>query len=640
MRNLFIVLVLAISCFKLNAQNVNTREADKLFNEFEYVDAANAYLNLVNEGKGNEYIYKQLADSYYKVSNAVDAEKWYAKAVVKKQDAETYYRYAEMLKADGKYEEANKQMQQFAKMQPRDQRAVAFKQNPDYLPEINNIEKSFEVILLDINSDKSDFGAVLGNDNTLYFASARNTDRKIYGWNGEPFLDLYYAQYNTDGSFSQPIPIEQINSKYHEGPVTISSDGNTMYFASESFKQGMFSRNQTRRIKLGQIHLFKAVKINGKWTNVKTLPFNSKKYSISNPCLSPDGKTLYFSSDMPGSFGGVDIWKVTVNANGTYGRPVNLGEKINTKGNESFPFIADDNKLYFASDGHLGFGGLDVYSVDENMKVTNLGRPINSGKDDFAFNFNPTKNIGFLSSNRKGSDNMYKVVPPTAENITLLATEEMIEDEKLRETIFKAFDTGNEEVVKKELAVTIARITENAPLAPKIKDISVTADETEMVNPRTVTDEYIEKENIKSENKNNVYALPVNKNEIITADENDDIAIGEQFGEIRFGFDKTFIMGEAAEELDRLVQAMKDNPKMEVLVKSHTDTRGSKAYNLQLSEQRAQATVEYVISKGISRDRISGKGYGEDSLKISCSAGCTPQQHMQNRRSELIIVKK
>jgi len=413
MKNLYITLSFVIASSTLSAQNKDTKNADRLFNRFEYVDAASEYLKLVDKGKADGYVYKQLADSYYNVFNAAEASKWYAKALTEKQDAETYYRYAQMLKADGKYEEANKQLQKFANMAPNDQRAIAFKQNPNYLPKLNEKAKSFDIKSLDINSDKSDFGAMLSNDNTLYFASARNTSRKTYGWNEQPYLDLYSAVYNADGTFSQPTAVEGVNTKFHDGPASISADGNTMYLASESFNEGLFEKDKAQKLKFGQVALFKSVKADGKWSKPTPLPFNSKDYSTSNPSLSKDGKTLYFSSNMPGSVGGVDIWKVSVNADGSFGTPENLGKKINTEGNESFPFITDENKLYFSSDARQGFGGMDVYVIDLNKgtEAANVGKPVNSEKDDFAFSFNTAKNIGFVSSNRGGVDNIYSATP-------------------------------------------------------------------------------------------------------------------------------------------------------------------------------------------------------------------------------------
>jgi len=624
MKNLYITLSFVIASSTLSAQNKDTQSADKLYNRFEYVDAANAYLKLVDKGKADGYVYKQLADSYYNVFNAAEASKWYAKAISEKHDdAETYYRYAQMLKAQGKYDEANKQMQKFASMAPNDQRAIAFKQNPNYLPKLNEKAKSFDIKNMDINSDKSDFGAVLTNDNTLYFASARNTSRKTYGWNEQPFLDLYSATYNSDGTFSQPTPVESINSKYHDGPATISADGNTMYFASESFKEGMFEKDKAQKLKFGQVNLFKATKNGNQWSNITSLPFNSKDYSTSNPSLSKDGKTLYFSSNMPGSVGGVDIWKVAINSDGTYGTPENLGKKINTEGNESFPFITDDNKLYFSSDARQGFGGMDVYVIDLNKgtDATNVGKPVNSEKDDFAFSFNTTKNIGFVSSNRAGVDNIYMAIPVCGVEVVSLVRDAKT-GAKLSGARVAILDEKNNIISTKttEADGTVSYAVE----CDKAYTIQVAKDGYESNN------------------------FPVNKTKggivNISADlQPIDVIVTETeviLNDIYFEYDKSNITQQGAFELDKLVQVMKNNATMVIMVKSHTDSRGSDKYNMNLSDRRAKSTVQYIISKGIAKDRISGKGYGESEPKVNCGDNCTEEEYAKNRRSEFLIVKK
>lgn len=623
MKNLYITLSFVIASMTLSAQNKDTEKADKLFNRFEYVDASNEYLKLIEKGKADNYVYKQLADSYYNVFNTKEAIKWYAKATQEKQDAETYYRYAQMLKAEGKYEESNVQMQKFASMAPNDQRAVAFKQDPNYLPKLKSQTKLYDEKSLDINSDQSDFGAVLTNDNTLYFASARNKSRKTYGWNEEPFLDLYKSTYNANGTFSEPVTVSEINTKFHDGPASITSDGNTMYFASESFKEGDFEKDKSKKLKFGQVYLFKATKEGDKWANVKALPFNSKEYSVSNPSISKDGKTLYFSSNMPGSIGGNDIWKVAVNADGGFGTPENLGPKVNTEGNESFPFITDDNKLFFASDGRKGFGGLDVFLIDLNKKTDaiNVGAPVNTSKDDFAFTFNTAKNIGFFSSNRTGNDNIYQATPVCGVEVV---------------TIVKDAKTG---AILSDARVAILDDKKN------VIETRTTAADGQVVYSVDCNRAYtlqVAKDGYES----NVFPVAKTNGGIVNVNAElqpiDVIVTPTEIvlKEIFFEFNKSNITQEGAFELDKLVQVMKNNDQMVIMVKSHTDNRGSDAYNLNLSDRRAKSTVQYIISKGIDKSRISGKGYGESEPKVDCKENCTEEDHAKNRRSEFLIVKK
>lgn len=612
-----------IASMTLSAQNTDTEKADKLFARFEYVDAANEYLKLAESKKADNYVYRQLAESYFNVFNTKEASRWYAKAVEEQQDAETYYRYAQMLKAEGKYAESNAQMQKFASLAPNDQRASEFKQDPNYLPKLKSQTKLFDEKSLDINSDKSDFGAVLTNDNTLYFATARNKARKNYGWNEEPFLDLYKSTYNADGTFSEPVAVTEINTKFHDGPAAVSADGNTMYFASESFNEGDFEKDKAKKLKYGQVYLYKATKDGDKWTNIKALPFTSKTYSTSSPSLSKDGKTLYFSSNMPGSIGGNDVWKVAVNADGTFGTPENLGKSVNTEGNESFPFITDDNKLYFSSDGRKGFGALDVFVIDLNRKseAMNVGAPVNTAKDDFAFSFNTAKNIGFFSSNRTGDDNIYLATPVCGVEVitlvrdartgkTLADAKVSILDEKKNVIEAKITESNGEAFYSvdcnKAYAIQVTREGYESNTFPVAKTNGGTVNVAADLQPIDVI---------------------VKPTEIV-------------LNAIFFEYDKSNITKEGAFELDKLVQVLKSNPTMEIMVKGHTDNRGSDQYNLNLSDRRARAAVQYVISKGVEKARISGKGYGESEPKVDCKENCTEEDHAKNRRNEFLIVKK
>jgi len=607
----------------LSAQNSDTEKADRLFARFEYVDAANEYLKLAEGKKADNYVYRQLAESYFNVFNTKEASRWYAKAVEQQQDAETYYRYAQMLKAEGKYAESNAQMKKFASLAPNDQRAVEFKQDPNYLPKLKSQTKLFDEKALDINSDKSDFGAVLTNDNYLYFASARNKARKNYGWNEEPFLDLYKAVYNADGTFSEPVPVTEVNTKFHDGPATVSADGNTMYFASESFNEGDFERDKAKKLKYGQVYLYKATKDGDKWGNVKALPFTSKTYSTSNPSLSKDGKTLYFSSNMPGSVGGNDVWKVAVNADGSFGTPENLGKSVNTEGNESFPFITDDNKLYFSSDGRKGFGALDVFVIDlnRNTEAVNVGAPVNTEKDDFAFSFNTAKNIGFFSSNRSGVDNIYLATPVCGVEVIT-----MVKDARTGKTISGAAVSildDKKNVIESKVSEANGEVYYSVD-CNKAYAIQVTKDGYES-NTFPVA---------KTNGGTVNVAADLQPIDVIVKET--EITLNEIF----FEFDKSNITQAGAFELDKLVQVLKNNPTMEIMVKGHTDSRGSDQYNLNLSDRRARAAVQYVISKGIAKNRIAGKGFGESEPKVDCKENCTEEDHAKNRRNEFLIVKK
>ncbi len=621
MRNLYVTLSFVMVSGILSAQNQNTKTADKLFDRYEYVDAAKEYLKLAEGSKADNYVYKQLAESYYNVFNTKEAVKWYAKVVEQKQDAETYYKYAQMLKAEGNFKEADKQMQQFAQLAPNDQRAKTFVSNPNYLPELKGQTKLYDIAKSDVSSDKTDFGAVLTNDNNVYFASARNTSKRNSNFNDEPYLDIYKATYNANGTISDAVAVDNLNTRWHDGPASITNDGNTMYYGSESFNEKEFTKDKAKNSKFGKIYLYKATKEGDKWANSKPLPFNNKEYDVRNPSISKDGKTLYFSSNMPGGFGGEDIWKVSVNGD-EYGTPENLGAKVNTEANESFPFITDDNILFFSSNGKQGFGGLDVFKIDLNKgtEAINVGEPVNTSKDDFAFTYNATKKVGFFSSNRDGVDNIYKADPVC--NVQALVR---VKDAKTGKVIEGA---------------TVLLVDE------KQKTVS---NQTTALNGETLTGVLC----------NTAYSAQVSKQgyesgvfEVAKA-ENEQVVVEALLTPIMpiitekevilqpifFEFNKSNITAEGAAELDKLVMVMNEYPNMVIFAKSHTDSRGSDKYNMNLSDRRAKSTVQYLISKGIAKDRISGQGFGESEPKVACKP-CTEEQYAQNRRSEFLIVKK
>ena len=622
MKNLYIAFSFVIASSSVFSQSAATKKADKLYSRYEYVTAAEEYLKLVENGKADNYVYKRLAESYFNMFNTVEAARWYAKATETAQDPETYYRYAQMLKSNGKYEESNKQMQKFASLAPNDQRAMTFKQDPNYVPKLRDKQKKYDVKSLEISSDKSDFGAVL-YDNQLYFTSARNESKKEYGWNKEPFLDIYKADYNIDGTITNANAVSELNSKFHDGPITISADGLTAYFSGDSFKEASFEKDKENKLKLSRNNLFVCTKDNGKWGKVISLPFNSNEYSTSNPSLSRDGKTLYFSSDMPGSIGGVDIWKVAVNTDGTFGNPENLGNLVNTEGNESFPFVSDDNiTLFFASSGRPGLGGLDVFQIDltKGAEAVNLGAPVNTEKDDFGFTFNKPKNLGFFASNRNGNDDIFGATPVCGIEVLTIVT-----NSKTGEILSNA-------------SVSIVDDKRNV-IATK------TTNEKGEVSYEVECEKSYSIQASKDGFEGSSFGVAKTKGGQVKVDaalQPIDVIITETeiiLSPIYFEYNKSNITQEGAFELDKLVQVMKSNDKLVILAKSHTDNRGSDVYNLNLSDRRAKATVQYVISKGIAKERISGKGMGEIEPKADCKETCTEEQHKQNRRSEFLIVK-
>ncbi len=623
MKRTYIILSFVLASSLVFAQNKDTQVADRLFKRFEFIKAAESYLKLVASQNADGYVYRQLADCYYNIYNTKEATKWYSKAITQKQDAEVYYRYAQMLKANGNYQESNKQMQKFAALQPNDSRTKIFIENPNYFPVLLDQIKSFDIKMVDINSDKSDFGAFL-EGNSIYFTSARNSSSKIYSWTKEPFLDIYKANLNEDGTISNIELLKELNSKYHDGSVSISQDGNTMYFTSDSFRENSFEKDKANKLKLGRNNIYSAKFVNGKWDEITSLPFNSKDFSSGNPSISRDGKTLFFSSNRPGSIGGVDIWKVSISETGSYGTPENLGNKINSEGNDSFPFITSENVLYFSSDAKQGIGAMDVYKIDLNSdsEVKNLGKPVNSEKDDFAFSFNENKKIGFVASNRNGNDDIFQLLPVCNYEVNTIVT------------------NANTGAILAEANVSILDDKNNIISSLKSNskgEVSYTVDCEKPYTIQAIKDGFESNSfDVKASNKKggsiNISAALNPITAIITETE---VLLNPIF----FEYNNSNITQQGAFELDKLVQIMKNNEKLIIFVKSHTDNRGSDEFNLLLSDKRAKATIQYVISNGIAVNRISGKGFGEKEPKVDCKNNCSDKANEQNRRSEFLIVK-
>jgi outer membrane protein OmpA-like peptidoglycan-associated protein/tetratricopeptide (TPR) repeat protein len=623
MKNIFLTLSFVfISTISVKAQDSQTAWADKLFKRFEYLDASKEYLKLVGTGIKQNYIYNQLAESYYNMFNTTEAIKWYALSLTQPQEAETYFKYAQMLKAAGRYEESNAQMAIFASKNPKDIRAILFNENPNYIPKLLSKQKEFNLVPVTINSQYTDFGPKLTNDNVLYFSSSRKISKKKTGWKEESYLDVYQANLLENDSLTAPIEVEDINTIWHDGPACVSADGNTIYFSRDSRVIDDYEDIKNIKTKFSQMYLFKATKVNNKWSEVKQLPFNNKTYSISNPSISADGKTLYFNSNMPGGFGGNDIWKVDVSEGDVYGTPVNLGSKINTEGNEQFPSITEDNVLYFSSDSRQGLGGLDIYFINLNKSenALNLGKPVNSEKDDFSFSFNTKRNLGFFSSNREESDDLYIAKPICNVETTIRVTNAV---------------SG---IILEGAKVAILDDKKNI-IETKTSDVNGNVDF--ILECNTEYSLQVTKDGYESgvfsiaKNKGGKLIVPAPLNPIEVIIKPTEIVLNP----IYFEFNKSNITQEGAFELDKLVQVMKANDKLVIFAKSHTDNRGSDVYNLNLSDRRAKSTVQYILSKGIASGRITGKGFGESEPKVDCKEICTEEEHAQNRRSEFLIVK-
>ena len=635
MKNKIIILtvfsILSFSTFKAQDNGISAK-VEKKYDKLSYIETTKALLKLVEDGNRTPEVLKKLANAYYFNVKMEDASKWYGELFAIKDivvEYEYYYRYAMALKAIGNYDKANEYMQKFAVLKPNDSRAILFKKSPNYLETIEELSGDFELENLDFNSRFSDFGTSCYKEG-IVFASSRG-DGKLYKWNEQPFLDLYYI----NESEGKPEKLsENINTKYHESSTSFTKDGNTMYFTRNNYFRGKARKSNE---KVNGLKIYKAQLIDGNWTNIESMPFNNDDYNVAHPALSMDEKRLYFASDMPGTYGKSDLFYVDINEDGTYGDPVNLGETINTEGRENFPFISNNGTLYFSSDGHQGLGGLDVFMSNleaTKVAVTNLGKPINSSRDDFEFIIDENTKEGYLTSNRyngKGDDDIYKftreyctrfISGTTVDKRTnaiipyasvVILNEKGVEVQNLTSDQNGAF--SYEGSCKKQTYKVIAS-----------KDEFIQSEETFKINPSKEEDVVLKLNLKQTENE----PLPVGKDLFTELDLNP----------IYFDFDKSNIRPDAQVELQKVIDYLKKYPTVNIDVQSHTDSRATDQYNIALSQRRNESTKNWIIQKGnIDPSRISGRGYGETQLVNRCSNGvkCSEEEHQQNRRSMFIV---
>ncbi|RKR09505.1 WD40 repeat protein [Flavobacterium sp. 90] len=649
--------------FVANAQTASIANADKKYDNYAYADAIKAYEKLVEKGVRDEKVFQRLGNSYYLIGELQEALKYYQELYIlnENQEPEYLYKYAQCLKSEGNYTQSDEILEKLIQKAPLDKRGILFANNKNYLEDIKANSGRFDIADAGINSKDSDYGSTI-LDNKLVFTSARDTGsivKKNFKWTNKAISTLYSAELSPDGSIGKPMIFhkENLRVNFNQSTPVFTKDGRTMYFTRNNSVDGKRRENEK---KITFLKLYKATLIDDQWKDVQELPFNSDEYSVAHPALSVDEKTLYFASDMPGTLGASDIFKVSIEADGTFGKPENLGSDINTEGRETFPFISAENELYFASDGRPGLGGLDIYvskitkegSFDE---VQNIGEPINSKQDDFAFIINSKNRNGFFSSNRTGSQGLDDVYRFT-ENRRLICEQSIsgtITDQETNETLSNValilFDEAGKSAVEAKSAANGNYVFSNVKCGKKY--FIKTSKEDYLFKEVSVT---LKKETgsvslpIALEKKPKpIVAIPViikASNSIKPVKVN--ISIGTDLGKLLkipmnfFDLGKATIKKTSEPQLQKIVDMLKQYPTIKLDIRSHTDSRSSTESNQILSDKRAESTKNWLIQKGIDASRLTAKGYGETQLVNKCADGvkCTEQEHQQNRRSEFIIV--
>jgi len=628
------------------------KKADRFFDKMWYVEAATEYERAIDKGDRSMEVLQKVGDAYYFNTDMVNANKWYDILIsdyLNEVDPEYIFRYSHTLEGIGQYDLAKKWMKTFSnRTQQKDARTKKYAQSDLTLESVLDIKSQFTLKNLSINTMYSDFGPMYYG-NKLVYSSAIDTSyyhKRRYNWNNQPFLNFQVGSINanaTDVKYLNSFS-EELNTKYHEATLAFSPDEKKVYFTRNNYN-GKLGRddNGVNHLKLYSAELHVDLNEKVEWHNIKELPFNSTNYSVGHPTVSKGGKQLYFVSDMPGSIGATDIYVVDILGDDDYSQPRNLGPKINTAGREMFPYITD-RKLYFASDGHLGLGGLDVFEVD-NTDVfgtpVNLGAPLNSDLDDFSFIINEATQSGFVSSNRangKGDDDIYSfsrditVDKPvdTCNPFVNGYVSNTVTGERIANATVSLFDESG-----KQLAKTETNINGNYSFRGNL-DCNTRYD----VKVRKVGYNPNEKPFKTTESEITVpLGLKLIDERIV---ENYRGLTKIKIGIIYFDLDKSFIRPDASIELNKVVMVMQQYPNMEINIESHTDSRSPDDYNLSLSDRRAKEAKDYIISQGIDANRIlSAVGYGETRPVNNCRNGvsCTEAQHQLNRRSEFIIVR-
>ncbi len=625
------------------AQESKSR-AEKDFEDFSYIDAAKEYERKVVKGDDSQETLQRLGDAYYNNVDMANASKWYGQLFSKYErtlSPEYIFKYIHSLKGIGNYPLAKALMKIYAEKFEMTQFEVdQFNDNDLALDKIQNLQPQFVVTHLSLNSPFADFGPMFYQDKII-FASSRdslNLRTRVYQWNEQPYLNLYEADTLQLGSDLVDIRLfgPTINTKYHEAITTFNEAGDLMYFTRNNYTNKNLERDPEG---INHLKLYKSQRSEMDWSPGEEVPFNSVDYSVGQPALDPNGKRLFFVSDMPGGFGQTDIYFVELTDDGGYSEPINLGPTINTSGREMFPFV-DDEKLYFASDGHLGLGGLDVFESalgNGFSKPMNLGKPLNSKKDDFAFIIDRGRNRGYFSSNRDGGtgdDDIYSFERLPINCYQTIGGSIRNERNGFPEANAQVFllDTNGNELAKTKSSRDgiydfDIRLDCGTTYQIKVEKNGYTGGSEDF---QTSLEPY----------SFNEVPLQIKKLPALIVNEGGQLKIKIEI--IHFDFDKWDIRYDAAVELNKIVFLMNQFPKMIIKIESHTDSRGNDLYNEQLSEKRAQSTKDYIISQGIALDRIeSAIGYGEKQLINRCENGvqCSNDEHDRNRRSEFIIVK-
>jgi len=576
---------------------------------------------------------ERLANGYRLNHDTENAALWYGQVVKQSNSPINYLYFAQALQSSGDYEKAKKYFLKYNELVGNNAHDQRGKNLAEAIDRMNNWENEEDVILKEeraLNSENLDFSPTFYKDGIVFVSSRKSSDRGKYKWTDEPFMNLYYAQENEEGELSSISSFSKlINSKFHEGPVAFSKSFDRIFFTRNDHLNGKVNTNKKGVMKLG---IFTALKDGDNWTAPRSIDFNTPEYEECHPSLSSDGNYLYFASDREGGQGGMDIYVSEFQA-GKWSTPVNLGPTINTPGNDVFPFIHDDGTLYFASDGWGGLGGLDIFYSEKDAnedwtKVSNMGTPYNSRKDDFGIILNVLGTEGYLNSSRsggKGKDDIYSF----KRNVILP-----------KKTKSDRNYTGKNDIVDSNSGSKIVQEKIVREAKTRMRNDKNEFSESE-INTYALKEKTYTQEELDAEIKKKMFSETEQKN-------------GNAHTVIVYVGDEENTRANNKEGINLMINISGFNggnrntsplPTVDVLVgndspSAHTDSRGKSRYNKWLSRKRAQAAMSYLIDRGIKANRIIAKGYGETKLLNNCDDGvdCDEKYHQENRRTEVRLL--
>ncbi len=613
-------------------------KADRGFELYRFKEVIPLYKQVFEKAKEDKrsYLAQRIGDCYRLINNPDSAVLWYKESTLYPGlDPMSYFYLGEALRAQDDYKEAFDAFLRFDSLAPEDPRGSLFASYCSLiLDHWNNLPSRYWVRSVDsINTEYSEFGPTLYSQG-IVFASDRSVDsihQKTYEWTGRNYLNLFYSSVSDfdsiwDNTETPKFTNNLGNQLYHNGPAFFTND--SLYYVTRTDKEQV--PTDFRKIRTYRLKIYWRSLRQGDDNNIIPFPYNSDEYSVAHPFLDSDSQKLYFSSDMEGGYGGMDLYFCSKDENGIWDEPINLGSEVNSPGNEVFPYLRNDSTLYFSSDYFEGYGGLDIFKVLLKydtlwMKRENMKRPINSSWDDFGILFlnNSSEYEGLISSSRRGglgSDDIYAFQKKYYLN-------GYVKDKRTMEPIPGSYVfLLNSNNLKVQVVETDSLGRYHIPVIPE------TPYEAKAIKPYYIDDCYS-------------FSFSISDTSIIIDAPRDLLLDKLQIEKvvvmdnIYYDFDKWDIRDDAKVDLDWLVRIMKKND-IKVELGAHTDSRGTNSYNRKLSQRRAESAVNYIVNKGIDPSRLIAKGYGESELVNQCSNGvrCTPAEHQANRRTEFKVL--